>query len=135
MNVIGLIERQASIRPHAPAIIDVHRGRERSLTFGELYEQVARIAALLESQGIDYGVVPPGRGWLVSRSLGGTPPYRAVLQDMSANGLLRKFALSRSSPDLTCNPPHSTSFRNLLATRIGEHLIVSRGAAQQHHSG
>jgi len=55
MNVIGLIERQASIRPHAPAIIDVHRGRERSLTFGELYEQVARIAALLESQGIDYG--------------------------------------------------------------------------------
>jgi len=55
MNVIGLVEAQVRIRPNAPAIIDVHRGRERSLTFGELYERVARLAALLESRGIDAG--------------------------------------------------------------------------------
>lgn len=55
MNVIGLVEEQARRRPQATAIIDIHRGRERSLTFGELYDEVTRQAALLESQNIDRG--------------------------------------------------------------------------------
>jgi len=55
MNVIGLVEKQARTRPQAPAIIDVHRGRERSFTFGELYDEVTRQAALLKSQGIARG--------------------------------------------------------------------------------
>jgi len=55
MNVVGLVEKQARTRPQAPAIIDVHRGRERSLTFGELYNEVTRLAALLESHGIARG--------------------------------------------------------------------------------
>jgi acyl-CoA synthetase (AMP-forming)/AMP-acid ligase II len=60
MNVIGLVEKQARMRPQAPAIIDVRRGRERSLTFGELCSEVTRIAALLESNGI-----PRGAGVLI----------------------------------------------------------------------
>jgi acyl-CoA synthetase (AMP-forming)/AMP-acid ligase II len=55
MNVIGLIEKMAGRRPQATAIIDIHRGRERSLTFGELYDEVTRQAALLQTQGIDRG--------------------------------------------------------------------------------
>ena len=53
MNVAELIEQQASIRPEAPAIIDIRRSRERILTFGELDSQAAQVAALLYSQGIE----------------------------------------------------------------------------------
>jgi olefin beta-lactone synthetase len=55
MNVAELFEEQARIRPDTLAIIDVHRGRDRMLNFGELHEKAARWAALLDSQGIEPG--------------------------------------------------------------------------------
>ncbi len=55
MNVVELVRRQAEMRPSAAAIIDVHHGRERTLTFADLYDRVARIAAGLEARGIGAG--------------------------------------------------------------------------------
>lgn len=55
MNVAKLFEEQARMRPDALAIIDVHRGRDRMLTFGELHEKAAGCAALLESHGLQPG--------------------------------------------------------------------------------
>jgi acyl-CoA synthetase (AMP-forming)/AMP-acid ligase II len=55
MNVAELVEQQARIRPRAPAIIEMRRGRDRMLGFGELHEKIVRLAALLDSQGIEAG--------------------------------------------------------------------------------
>jgi olefin beta-lactone synthetase len=55
MNVAELFEQQARIRPEAPAIVDVLRGRERVLTFRKLNDKATQVAALLNSQGIEAG--------------------------------------------------------------------------------
>ena len=55
MNIAELFEHQARIRPHVPAVIDVVRGRERLLTFAELDDKAAQVAALLQAQGIEAG--------------------------------------------------------------------------------
>jgi len=55
MNIAEMFEKQATVRPEAPAIVDVRRGRERSLTFGELNDRAAQVAALLDSQGVEAG--------------------------------------------------------------------------------
>ena len=55
MNIAEMFEQQATIRPEARAIVDVRRGREHTLTFGELNDKAARVAALLDSQGVEAG--------------------------------------------------------------------------------
>jgi olefin beta-lactone synthetase len=55
MNVAELVRQHAEIRPRAPAIIDVRHGRERTLTFGDVYEDAARVAAGLDSEGVEAG--------------------------------------------------------------------------------
>ena len=54
-NVVELFLAQARARPTAIALIDRHRGRDRSTTFGELEERSARIATLLAARGIGPG--------------------------------------------------------------------------------
>jgi acyl-CoA synthetase (AMP-forming)/AMP-acid ligase II len=55
MNIAELFERQARTRPNAGAILDVLRGRERTLTFAELMNKAAEVASLLHSQGLQAG--------------------------------------------------------------------------------
>jgi olefin beta-lactone synthetase len=55
MNIAEMFDEQARIRPKARAIIDTLDGRERVFTFGELNDKAARVAALLDSQGIAAG--------------------------------------------------------------------------------
>jgi olefin beta-lactone synthetase len=60
MNVAELIEKQARVRPEAPAIVDMRGRQERVLAFGELHERAAQLAAKLHSHGIE-----PGDGVLI----------------------------------------------------------------------
>ena len=54
-NVVELFLAQAKARPDAIALIDRHRGRDRSTTFAALEDQSARIATLLSQRGIGAG--------------------------------------------------------------------------------
>jgi acyl-CoA synthetase (AMP-forming)/AMP-acid ligase II len=60
LNIAELIEQQATSRPQASAIIDFGRNRERVLTFRELNERAAGLAAMLYSHGM-----APGDGALI----------------------------------------------------------------------
>lgn len=55
MNICEILQRQAQERPAAPAIIDVHNGRERVTSFAELEAASARGAALLREIGLVSG--------------------------------------------------------------------------------
>jgi acyl-CoA synthetase (AMP-forming)/AMP-acid ligase II len=55
MNLVEILEEQAGIRPGAPAIVDVHNRRSRTLTFGELALASRRAAALLQQAGLKPG--------------------------------------------------------------------------------
>ena len=54
-NVVELFLAEAKARPEAVALIDRHRGHDRSTTFGALAERSARIATLLASRGVGIG--------------------------------------------------------------------------------
>ena len=54
-NVVELFLAEATARPDAIALIDRHRGEDRSTTFAALSEQSARIATLLASRGVGVG--------------------------------------------------------------------------------
>ena len=54
-NVVELFLAEAKARPDVVALIDRHRGQDRSTTFGALAEQSARIATLLASRGVGVG--------------------------------------------------------------------------------
>jgi len=55
MNIAKILQRQARQRPDEPAIIDVHRGRDRITTFADLEASAARGAALLKACGLMAG--------------------------------------------------------------------------------
>ncbi len=55
MNLAHLLRDQATARPHAPAILDVHGGRPRRTTFAELDRAAARAAGLLWRHGLRPG--------------------------------------------------------------------------------
>jgi acyl-CoA synthetase (AMP-forming)/AMP-acid ligase II len=65
MNIAAALQRQAQLRPQAIAIREpCGGGKYQSLTFGELWDRVARIAAALPARGIGPGtraalMVPP----------------------------------------------------------------------------
>jgi olefin beta-lactone synthetase len=60
VNIAGALAETAAACPSAPAIIDVRHGRDRTLTFRQLDEAAARVAAQLLARGI-----APGDGVLV----------------------------------------------------------------------
>jgi olefin beta-lactone synthetase len=60
MNIAAVFAQAAAERPSVPAMIDVRRGEERTLTFGQLDEAAARVAAQLLARSIG-----PGDGVLV----------------------------------------------------------------------
>ena len=60
MNIFEIFEQRARTLRDAPAIVDVVRGRERTLTFAQLIDEAADVAALLESRGLR-----PGEGVLI----------------------------------------------------------------------
>lgn len=55
MNIAEILQRQAQERPDAPAIIDMHGGRERVTTFAGLETASAGGAALLRETGLSSG--------------------------------------------------------------------------------
>ncbi|MBI1920761.1 MAG: AMP-binding protein [Geobacter sp.] len=55
MNIVEVLQRQTHERPDAPAIIDIHKGRDRTITFAELDEETARGASLLLESGLKAG--------------------------------------------------------------------------------
>jgi len=55
VNIAEILQRQARERPNAPAIIDMHAGRERVTTFAGLEAASARGAALLRKTGLVSG--------------------------------------------------------------------------------
>jgi len=55
MNIAEVLCRHAKLRPTAPAIIDVRRGKTRTLSFGELEAESKRVAALLGGAGVHAG--------------------------------------------------------------------------------
>ena len=55
MNIAELLQAHALTRPHTPAILDTHHGRDRVTTFAELELAAARGAALLWSAGLRAG--------------------------------------------------------------------------------
>lgn len=55
MNIAEILSAQARIRPDAPAIIDVRRGRTRTLTFAALEGDAMRGVALLQNCGLRPG--------------------------------------------------------------------------------
>lgn len=55
MNLVELLNRQTEIRPDAPAIIDMSRGRNRVMTFAELELASQRVATLLQNRNLKAG--------------------------------------------------------------------------------
>ena len=55
MNIAEVLRDQAELRPEAVALIDVKRGRSRSLTFAELERAASRVAMLLHQSGLERG--------------------------------------------------------------------------------
>jgi acyl-CoA synthetase (AMP-forming)/AMP-acid ligase II len=55
MNVVELVKQQAKMRPLEPAIIDFRHSRERVLTFADLDDRTASIAAGLEAKRVAAG--------------------------------------------------------------------------------
>jgi acyl-CoA synthetase (AMP-forming)/AMP-acid ligase II len=55
MNLAHTLLEQARIRPNAPAIIDMHKGRSRITTFAELDRASARVARMLANHGLQPG--------------------------------------------------------------------------------
>jgi olefin beta-lactone synthetase len=55
MNIAEVLCSRAKVQPAAPAIIDVHRGKTRTLSFGELETESQRVAALLAEAGVRAG--------------------------------------------------------------------------------
>lgn len=55
MNIVTILQRQAQNRPDAPAIIDMHHGRERLTTFAGLEKASAAGATLLRHTGLVSG--------------------------------------------------------------------------------
>lgn len=55
MNLVELLQRQATVNPHAAALIDSSGGRTRTVTFAGLDEAAGRAAAFLARQGLRPG--------------------------------------------------------------------------------
>lgn len=55
MNIAEILCQHAQLRPTAPAIIDVRKGRTRTLSFAELEAESRRAAALLGETGVSRG--------------------------------------------------------------------------------
>ena len=55
MNIVEILQKQAQERPDAPAIIDMHHGRERVTTFAGLENASAGGAAMLRGLGLANG--------------------------------------------------------------------------------
>jgi acyl-CoA synthetase (AMP-forming)/AMP-acid ligase II len=55
MNIAEILCRRAATNPDAIAILDVHHGHDRALSFGDLDLQSERAAALLQSAGVRTG--------------------------------------------------------------------------------
>ncbi len=55
MNIANIVIEQARLRANAPAIIASHKGRDRVMTFGELADASARVAAQLRNAGLAAG--------------------------------------------------------------------------------
>ncbi len=54
-NIATVLEEQANLRPNAPAIVDAHKGLDRSCSFSELNHTSAQVAALLRQHGLRAG--------------------------------------------------------------------------------
>jgi olefin beta-lactone synthetase len=55
MNLVELLQHQATTNPHRAALIDGSGGRTRMVTFGEIEEAAGRAAAYLAQQGLRPG--------------------------------------------------------------------------------
>jgi acyl-CoA synthetase (AMP-forming)/AMP-acid ligase II len=55
MNLVELLRERAERHPDRPAIIDFHRGLDRSVSFRELWQRVAEGSAFLKSVGLGRG--------------------------------------------------------------------------------
>jgi len=55
MNIAEVLRTQAELCPEAIALIDVNRGRSRSLSFAELEQAAGRVAMLLHQSGLKRG--------------------------------------------------------------------------------
>ena len=103
MNIAGLVEQQAWLRPEAPAIVDVRGRRERVLSFGELIKRAAQLAATLHSDGIE-----PGDGVLILHPMSAELYiFILALFRMGATGMFLDPAGGRQSLEHSCRifPP------------------------------
>jgi acyl-CoA synthetase (AMP-forming)/AMP-acid ligase II len=55
MNIATLLQTQARLRPHTPALLETIRGRNRSTSFAQLELQVGQVATFLHQQGLQAG--------------------------------------------------------------------------------
>lgn len=55
MNIATILSNQAAAQPHAPAIIDTYRGKERVTTFAQLERLVAQAVTLLRRSNLHPG--------------------------------------------------------------------------------
>ncbi len=55
MNIAEVLCRHAALRPDAPAIVDIHHGRTRSLSFRDLEAESGRAATLFGKAGLQAG--------------------------------------------------------------------------------
>ena len=105
MNIAEIFERRAKTRPDAPAIVDVLRGRERTLTFAQLIDNAAQVAALLHSRGLQ-----PGEGVLIFHPMSAELYiFLLALFQLGAVGLFIDPAVGRAHIERCCElfPPRA----------------------------
>jgi acyl-CoA synthetase (AMP-forming)/AMP-acid ligase II len=109
MNLVALLRERAALHPGRPALVDPSGGKERSVSFAELWARIGAGAARLESFGLKRGdtilafqpVSIELYELLLSAFHGG---MRVMLADPSAGGKFLTLCCGRLPPDAFFGP-------------------------------
>ncbi len=109
MNLVALLRQRAGLHPDRPALIDRHRGADRSVSFAELQRRVERGAARLQDLGLKRGstilVFQPVSIELYEILLAAFHSgLRVMLADPSAGRAFLSLCCERQPPDAFFGP-------------------------------
>jgi acyl-CoA synthetase (AMP-forming)/AMP-acid ligase II len=109
MNLVALLRERAGLHPDRPALIDPSGGKERSLTFAELWTRIGAGAARLEALGLKRGdtilAFQPVSLELYELLLSAfCRGIRVMLADPSAGGKFLTLCCQRLPPDAFFGP-------------------------------
>jgi acyl-CoA synthetase (AMP-forming)/AMP-acid ligase II len=119
MNLVALLRERAALHPERPALVDPSGGKERSVSFAELWTRIGEGAARLESLGLKRGdtilAFQPVSIELYELLLSAFHRgMRVMLADPSAGGKFLTLCCGRLPPDAFFGPGKAHLLRLLV---------------------